>query len=123
MTDRPGGTTANEIELPPHWTSTIRGLLRQEGDRSVVEIASLPSALALGAPARLTIALRFEAARATLVVAEVKVGNEFVRLAALREAWAPYWIASIRQSLEGEVRRRRSTREMAIPKLDDDKRK
>lgn len=107
-------TVHTPFEIPSHWVAGLRALAPLENGGMLLELSTLPAALAAGAPARLAVRLEREPGRGAMRVVAVRIGAEFVPFERLDTPWAAFWIASLPKALEAEVRGRRATRPMSV---------
>lgn len=75
---------------------------------AVVDVVTLPSAVALGAPSRIRVLFARESNGAMMSIAAVRLGESVIPISQLDVAWAPYWLTTLPAAIGAEIRRRRS---------------
>jgi hypothetical protein len=99
------------IELPARWIAFLRPAIQSIGGLHTLDVATLPTALAFGAPARLTAILEVDSSRARFAVTGAILEGRPRSLVEVEDrAWGPFWLGSLVEAMDGEVRRRGATR-------------
>jgi len=83
---------------------------------AVVDVMTLPSAVALGAPSRIRVLFAREANGTMMSVSAVRWGEAVVPIGELNVPWAPHWLATLTAAIGAEVRRRRVAHSTPPPK-------
>ena len=103
------------LELPSRWIALLRSSMQTVGEHQAIEVTTLPTALAFGAPPRVVAVFEVEPNRARFaVIGAVLEGRVHTLREVEEKRWGPYWIGSLTDAVEGEVHRRQWSRP-AIP--------
>ncbi len=97
------------VPLPAHWAPHLLSSIERVDGTDTIEVTTLPSALALGAPARVSIAVRYDEASAVLTALGVHSREGVVPFGRFETPWSRFWLESLPDALTAVIRRRRST--------------
>ena len=103
-------TARGAVPLPPQWSPHLRPCAPPWALGALIEVSTLPSALALGAPSKVWIAVRYDESKRALIALGVASDTGIVPFDQLHTPWAAFWLETLSEAFEREIRRRRVTR-------------